>query len=146
MGQSVETDALLKHGMRTLLKSNYPGVMNLFGFEGNSKIELLDFKLAKKRVKTGDKISFSFKVRNKSLQSCRLRLEYAIFFRLSNGNHGKKVFKISERSLEKNQTIEVLKSHSFRPITTRKYYSGKHYVSVILNGEEKGKSDFVIYS
>ena len=46
---------------------------------------------------------------------------------------GKKVFKISEGEYAEN-VRNIAKKHSFKPISTRKYYEGKHSVSVVVNG------------
>ena len=44
--------------------------------------------------------------------------------------------------IEGNTTFTIQKRHSFRLITTRKFYPCVHYLSVILNGIEVGKTEF----
>jgi hypothetical protein len=54
------------------------------------------------------------------------------------------VFKISEREYEKNSITQVSKNHSFRVITTKKYYLGKQYVSIVVNGKESWKTELYL--
>jgi len=71
-------------------------------------------------------------------------LEYGLYFMKKNGKLSKKVFKISERNLEANESHQVERKQSFKAISTRVYYPGKHQVSIILNGKEFVAKDFVL--
>jgi 3-methyladenine DNA glycosylase AlkC len=141
MGCNAHTDALLKHGCRTLLKQGNPEILGLFGFD-KKDVELEKFKVQTPRVAMGEQLEFSFAVSNQGNKTKKLRIEYAIHFLKNNGMHSKKVFKISEREIAANGRFEFAKKHRFKPITTRRYYSGKHRVSVIINGIETRTMDF----
>lgn len=140
-GQQKETDALLKHASRTLLKAGDPTVLKFFGLDG-SQLQLLDLQLKASQVVVPDAVEIAFEIENLSPASMLVRIEYAIYFLKQNGTHYKKVFKISERQLESNARLLLSKRHSFRAITTRTYYPGRHAISVILNGIEKQKVEF----
>ena len=56
---SPETNAIIKHGCRTLLKQGHPEILNYFGLNSNY-IELTDFKILTPEVKVGDNLEFSF--------------------------------------------------------------------------------------
>jgi len=135
LGTNQETDALVKHGCRTLLKQGDKDVMNLFGFR-SEKLECSDFNIHTPRVKLGDNLEFSFSVKNRDHRVRLLRLEYAIYFLRKNGSLSKKVFKISEREIEPGDKLDITRKQSFHPITTRTYYPGTHKVSAIINGKE----------
>jgi 3-methyladenine DNA glycosylase AlkC len=141
-GVSKETDAIIKHAARSLLKNSNKLILDMYGLD-STKIELSDFNLITPTVKMAEDLKFTFKFINKGQTPINVRIEYAIYFKKSNGNLNKKVFKISERQVSPNETIELNKSHSFREITTRKYYAGEHKVTVILNGEEKIAKNFI---
>lgn len=140
-GRQKETDALLKHASRTLLKAGDPMVLQFFGLD-SSQLQLLDLQLKASQVKIPSPVEIAFEIENLSAATMLVRIEYAIYFLKQNGTHYKKVFKISERQLEAQTRLQLSKSHSFRPITTRTYYPGQHAISVILNGVEKGKVEF----
>lgn len=141
-GVSKETDALIKHASRTLLKKGNKEILRYYGLHDNTNLEISNFKITTPRVKTGSHLTFSFEVKNRSKKTKNVRLEYAIYFLLQNGRHYKKVFKISERQISGNDKIRIEKRHSFKPITTRRHYKGQHQVSVIINGQERKNGKF----
>lgn len=144
-GYSKETDALVKHAGRTLLKQGHPQILSLYGLDLEG-LKFSTFQIYTPVVRIGDVLEFSFTLHNTGNNSKKVRLEYGIYYKKANGSLSKKVFKISEKTLEKEQQAEVRKRHSFRPITTRKYYSGIHRVAVIINGVEQGTMEFILES
>jgi 3-methyladenine DNA glycosylase AlkC len=140
-GISRETDKIIKHGCRTLLKSGHNLILDHFALSGK-KLEVADFKIMERRIRTGGKTNFRFAVTNKDVKEQLVRMEYAVYYRKANGTLSKKVFKISERKLQPAETIRISRGHSFKLITTRKYYSGNHRIAVIINGEEKASGEF----
>lgn len=143
-GISRETDALIRHSCRTLLKKGDATILNYFGLHNDAKIQLRDFKIINPKIKVGDYLSFSFVVKNGTDKTKAIRLEYAIYFLRQNGAQSKKVFKISERNFKSSETAAINKKQSFKIITTRKYYAGKQKISVIINGHEKAAGDFLL--
>ncbi len=142
IGKTKETDALIKHGCRTLLKKGDSTAMKLFGFGKLNDIYLKDFEIINTAVKIGEYLEFSFSIENSSSQDRKIRLEYALYFLLANNTRSKKVFKISEKTYSKNSTSTVIKRHSFKIISTRKYYEGIQSLGIVLNGEELKKENF----
>jgi 3-methyladenine DNA glycosylase AlkC len=141
LGQTAETDALVKHACRTLLKNGHPEILPLFGLDA-SAIEIDEFNVNTPMVQMGDRLSLDFEFRYKKPGQHNVRIEYAIYHLKKNGELTKKVFKVSEREIEGNQWIAISREHHFKPITTRVYYAGKHEVSVILNGKEFERKAF----
>lgn len=136
MGHGKETDAIIKHGCRTLLKQGNRDILAHYGLESRN-ISVSGFKVLTPEVAMGDHLEFCFTVANLENASQTIRLEYAVYFRRSNGQLSKKVFKISERIYATGEKCAVTRKQSFRPITTRRYYPGAHQVSVLVNGAEK---------
>lgn len=130
-----QTDALVKHACRTLLKQSEPQVLELFGFDSRH-FELSGFTVVTPEVQMGDSLEFTFSIKLTSAQPQLLRLEYAIYYMKSNGKLSRKVFKISERTIDNQLPYEFSRKQSFKAITTRKYYQGLHEVSVLVNGLE----------
>lgn len=140
-GQSKETDAIIKHGSRTLLKQGHPEILKYYGLESENA-ELSDFKILTKEVKIGENLDFTFTVYNNTAAEQKIRLEYAVYYVRQNGLLAKKVFKISERIYQPYEKAVILRTQKFILITTKKFYAGSHQLSVILNGEEKGTENF----
>lgn len=141
-GHAKTTDWIIKHGCRTLLKQGHPQIFQYYGLTNNNHILLQEFTLANHNIPMGGELSFSFTIQNTDEQANELRLEYALFYKRLNANLSKKVFKISEKILQPNETISITKKQSFKPITTRKYYRGMHKIALIINGIEKEILEF----
>jgi 3-methyladenine DNA glycosylase AlkC len=140
-GLSKETDAIIKHGCRTLLKNAHPEIMKHYGLS-NKKIDLLGFKLHTPVVTIGKHLEFAFTIINKEKTAQNIRLEYAVYYLRGKGQHSRKVFKISERIYEPREQVNIIRKQSFKIITTRRYYSGAHKIALIINGQEKAVADF----
>ena len=141
-GESPQTDRILKHGCRTLLKQGNTTVLQLFGFGAVDGIALSNFRILTPSVKIGDYLQFSFELTNKAPQPILLRLEYGLYYLKSNGSLSRKVFKISEKQYDGQRTTTILRKQSFRLITTRQFYTGQHQLSIIVNGRELAKESF----
>ncbi len=139
-GQSKQTDWVIKHACRTLLKQGHNKVLELFGYKAAKHINLNHFEVSP-QVKLGEKLTFSFSLHTLSDQLGMLRLEFKLYFLKANGSLSGKVFKITEGKFEQ-KTKQIEKSFSFKPITTRKYYLGTHSLSILVNGEEKLNQEF----
>lgn len=142
-GISKETDAIVKHGARTLLKQGHPEILKIYGLDSR-KIEVEDFKIATPKVIIGESLEFSFTIKNNNNAVKTVRLEYGIYYKKSKGHLAKKIFKISERDYQPNEMIKVIRKQSFKIITTRVFYAGNHQLSIIVNGEEKCIKDFEV--
>lgn len=143
-GISNETNALIKHGSRTLLKQGNTEILKHFGLANNSKFEVTALKVITPKVKIGKDLVFSFTVQNSSNKKQLFRIEYAIYYLRQNGQLSKKVFKISERHFAPNEKTLITKKQSFKVITTRKFYTGQQNLSIILNGHERASGKFIL--
>ena len=93
-------------------------------------------------VAVGEKLSFSFTVEAKKV--ARIRLEYGIDYVKANGTRSRKIFQISEITLQENEKRNYTKKHSFTEVSTRKHYPGTHSVTLIVNGTGVGTLDFEV--
>ena len=139
-GISEETDWLIKHACRGLLKAAHPRSLALFGFSPPDKLKLSQFKLSEKNIRFGEPLTLSAKLSSAQPLSL-LRVEYGIDFVKANGSLSRKVFKLSESELQAD-SVDIKKTHKFVPISTRVHYSGKHYIALIINGIELAKRPF----
>ena len=141
IGITKERDWILKHGCRTLLKSADQEILEIFGFTKNSDIAIDDF-VVNNNIQMGDNLEFSFELHSKD-ELGKLRVEYSIEFVRQNNRFSKKVFKIAEGIYEQNSK-KFAKNYSFKAISTRKYYEGKHRVSIIVNGVILEEKEFIL--
>lgn len=138
---SIETDAIIKHGCRTLLKQGHPEILKHYGLSDEG-ILLKDFKILTPEVSIGESMAFSFSIKNENPMAQKIRLEYAIYYKKQNGQNTKKVFKISERIYPAGAEVSIVRKQKFVLITTRKFHLGDHQIAMIINGAEKESSSF----
>lgn len=143
-GQSREIDKILKHGCRTLLKQGDKDALRFFGVADNEFCKVHDLFLPSSPVRIGDYLTFSFSLFNAGAQHAALRIEYEILYAKSAGKTGRKIFKISERTLAAGEKLEFNRRQSFADMTTRKHYPGEHTLSVVINGVAKASRIFVV--
>ena len=145
IGKSKNTDRLVKHACRTLLKRAHPIALSLFGYSEPVGVEIYAFE-HDKSVKIGESLEFQFNIRNRSKEPLKLRIEYGIDYLKSNGSLSRKIFQLSEKELVAGDQIEYSRSQSFRNMTTRKHYPGWHWIVILVNGKEMitGKFELLI--
>jgi hypothetical protein len=90
---------------------------------------------------SGD-LNFSFEIRSKSNEVQNLVIDYVIHHVKANGTLTPKVFKLANKQLKAGEAVRISKKHSFRPISTRKYYPGKHVLDIQINGVKYAKAEF----
>ena len=139
-GKNKDTDWIIKHGLRTLLKKGNREALAIFGYDGADAIEISRFSLDEKSISIGDDITFSFTVSTK--KATKIRLEYGVDYVKANGKRNRKIFQISESEFKENTKKDYKKKHSFEDKSTRKHYSGIHSITLIVNGVESGVLDF----
>ena len=141
-GISENTDWILRHGARTLLKKGESEVLSLFGNHQHIQFEVNDFTISKKTLQIGDDFTFRFALRNADNHPAAFRVEYIIRYMKANGKHSRKIFKMSDKSLIKNEKVAFSKRHVFADLTTRKHYPGPHQIAIVINGKEEHSIDF----
>ncbi|MDF1548520.1 MAG: DNA alkylation repair protein [Bacteroidales bacterium] len=144
-GHSKHSDWIIKRACRGLLKAGHPDAMMLFGYKNTDEINIKNLTHKKSSLKIGDDLEFSFDLEIKSGSLSKLRIEYLIDFVKSNGKLSGKIFMITENDFSKGSHT-LRKKHSLQERTTRKHYPGIHGLSIIVNGIEKAKTEFLLES
>jgi len=128
-----------RHALRGLIKKGDIGALKLMGVKGKAKIKINKFTISKSAYKCGEYLSMKFEIQSIGAQKQKLIVDYAIDFLKSNGKYGRKVYKLKNLDLPAKKNIKIEKKHSLKPITTMKYYPGKHFLVLQVNGLELTK-------
>lgn len=127
------TRTLVRHALRTLIKRGDPRALALLGF-APATVQIDGPLLAETRVPWGAEVSFTAVIRNTGTDSARLAVDYVVHHRRANGTLSTKVFKLATADLAPGEELAIDRRHSFRPITTRRYYPGEHAIALQVNG------------
>lgn len=138
-GKNKDTDWIVTHGCRTLLKKGNREVLSLLGYGDMTSLTVKDFSLQRNSIAIGEDATFSFLLSAKT--ETKARLEYAIDYVKTNGKRSRKIFQLSKRSLQENEERFYTKKHSFRDTNSRKHHSGQHLITLIVNGIEKATAE-----
>jgi 3-methyladenine DNA glycosylase AlkC len=127
------TPALERHGLRTLVKRGHPGALGLLGFTP-AAVDVDGPFVAEPRVPWGGEVRFTATVHNPGPEPVRLAIDYVVHHQRANGALTAKVFKLVTRELAPAETLAIDRAHSFRALTTRRYYPGAHALALQVNG------------
>jgi 3-methyladenine DNA glycosylase AlkC len=141
-GASPQRQFIIRQALRTLVKDGRPDVFPLLGYTAMPKLELLGLSLTENRIRLGDAIQFSVEIESRSKQQQSFILDYKVHHVKANGATSAKVFKWKNITLQPRQNVQLQKSHSFKLITTRKYYAGIHSIELQINGKSMAKAAF----
>lgn len=139
------TDWIIRHASRSLLKSGDKEILQLHGYKKNHHVKVSTFKLDSKKIIEGENLNLKIKLINQSSKTQKIIIDYVIYFLRSNNSHSKKVFRIKDMQIKKEEILVISKSVSFRKVTTRKHYEGNHFISIQVNGVESSKIKFELY-
>jgi 3-methyladenine DNA glycosylase AlkC len=138
------TQWLIRHAARTLVKQGNKDALAILGFGSKIEIAVSKIQLDQPAMKMGEDILFSFEIKSNSKQAQNLVIDYVIQHVKANGKRKPKVFKLAKKRLAAGEAVRFSKRHSFRPISTRRYYAGKHALEVQVNGSRYGKAEFEV--
>lgn len=141
-GQNKETDWIVKHGCRTLLKKANNEILQLFGLENEVDCTITEFQIHSDTIKIGEDLEFSFELIINTNKALKLRIEYAVYYMKANGKWSRKLFKITENTYNNHVTYKFKRKQSFRNLTTRRHYAGNHKIAIIINGNEIAEKEF----
>ncbi len=132
---------LIHHACRTLIKQGHMDALRAFGVNP-PKIEEPAIDIGTPKVNLGGAMAFTVELKSDSQTSQKIVIDYIIHFQKANGTLSPKVFKWKQLNLQPSEEIILERRHVIRPITTRKYYSGEHALSLRINGTEFGRKVF----
>lgn len=140
-GLSKETDRMIKHACRTMLKDGHKRALMLFGFGAPDQLFVSNLSADKQTLKIGENFFFSFVLSNNSGKPQTVRLEYRVHYMKANGKTSPKIFQISEGKFPSGEH-SVSKKQAFTDYTTRTHFPGEHRLEIIVNGKAKAEMKF----
>lgn len=138
----VNTPKLVRHALRTLIKKGNPDALALLGFAPPDGVTVAGLTVTPSHVHAGGDMRLRFEISASSSQA--VAIDYVIHHVRANGGRTPKVFKLTTRTLEPGAGVVIEKSHSFRPITTRRYYPGEHMLEIQVNGSTLASTIFQV--
>jgi 3-methyladenine DNA glycosylase AlkC len=139
-----EVRKTVHHALRTLRKKGDKATCDLLSIAHDAQVKLTAFSLEKDSVMIGETIGFNVTLVSEEKKSIRLVVHYAVHHQRKNGTTAPKIFKLAQVHLKSGEKIILLGKHSFKKITTRRYYPGEHKIEIIAAGVSYGEKGFVL--
>jgi 3-methyladenine DNA glycosylase AlkC len=141
---TLEVTEITHHALRTLIKQGHPDALNLLGYTHGAEVVVRNLRVEPATIPMGGELHFSFDIESTGETSQELVIDYVVCFMKSNGKQNPKVFKLAKRTISPGEVVSIRKTQSLRPITTRKYYPGKHSIAPKINGQVYDAVSFVV--
>ena len=140
-GAPAERRALLRHASRSLVKAGDVAVLAAWGlgapFKGRAVLAALPARLV-----VGDSLPLQMTLRSTARQPQTLVVDYAVHHAGAHGPRAPKVFKGWTLQLAAGEERVLSRSHSLKPVTTRRYHAGSHVLDVRINGQVVAEGRF----
>jgi 3-methyladenine DNA glycosylase AlkC len=128
------TQWIIRHAARTLVKKGNRQALALFGAGRKPQINLRKFALNTSRLQLGDNLEFELELVSCAKKEQQLIIDYRIHYVKASGHTSPKVFKLKTATLKPGQPLTLRKKHPVKNFTTRKHYSGRHLIELLING------------
>jgi 3-methyladenine DNA glycosylase AlkC len=140
-GASRERQALLRHASRTLIKRGDARVLQAWGL-GRPLRGTAALALSAHSVVVGESVALTLTLQSTAASAQTLAIDYALHHVKADGRTRPKVFKGWQVELPPYGRLELVKRHSMRAVTTRRYHAGLHRVEVQVNGKPVASAAF----
>ena len=139
-----ETQWIVRHAARSLIKQGHPEAMAIFGFSADPKVNVSKLTIAPKKQKRGGVIEFSFTVRSLADKAQKLVIDFAMNYVKANGKHAPKIFKLRNIDLTPNQEMRISRKVTLENTSGRTIYPGRHEIELKINGKSYSRNWFVV--
>lgn len=145
-GNNNETNWIIRHGLRTLIKKANKDALELFEYSDKQDEFLKEAMISTERnvVNIGEECLISYNVVIKSEESVHIRIEYGIDYVKAGNKTSRKIFLFTDKTVSGEIILKGSKVQSFREMTTRKHYSGLHKISLLINGKNIVETSIIL--
>jgi 3-methyladenine DNA glycosylase AlkC len=133
--------AALRHASRSLIKAGDTRVLAAWDL-GQRFCGRAELTVTPAAASIGGEVTLQISLHSTARTAQTLVVDYAVQHAGARGERSPKVFKGWNLALAPGEARALVKRHSLRPITTRRYHPGWHAVSVQVNGAVVAEGGF----
>ena len=141
-GAPPEREALVKHGLRYLIKRGDAGALDALGVGHAVALDVRGLLITPQRVRIGAKVRVEAELHNPKRQPQRVLADLKVHYVKANGDTAPKVFKLQTLDIAPGEAVAVGKTLSLQQMTTRTHHPGRHRVELVLNGRAQPMGHF----
>jgi len=148
IGTHRDTDWIVRHACRTLIRKADPAALALFGYaeedQGEPVAVSASIEAKPAALKLGDSCELLYELRIREGEPARIRVEYGIYFVKAKGSTSRKLFLLSDKTVPGGSHVSGQRTHRFADLTTRKHYPGEHRMVLLVNGVEVAETSLLL--
>lgn len=136
---------IVGHALRSLVKAGHTGALEIIGAGAEPRISIGRVELAPTETALGGTLRFSFEIASTTTETQDLMVDYAVHYVKANGSTRPKVFKLRRFALEPAASLTLGGTISFKDLTTRRHYPGRHRIELLVNGVRQPLAAFDVH-
>jgi len=141
-GASADTERLLRHALRTLVKRGDAEALEVLGFTSGAEVEVDFFTCRPAQVAMGGEVELSARLRSKSRKTQHLVIDCIVHYVKKDGAARPKVFKWSTVELGPGESLELRRRLVLQDLSTRIHHPGIHRVELQVAGTVVAEAAF----
>jgi 3-methyladenine DNA glycosylase AlkC len=142
-GASAERRWIIRHALRGLVKQGNPDALRLLGAD-RPRVRLRTIQVDPLTLRVGETLTLMVELESADAEPQQLVVDYVAHFAGAGNRPRAKVFKLRTLTLAAGATVRLTRRHSFKPVTVRRYYPGRHRLDLHVNGVTLGGVDFML--
>ncbi len=135
---------IVRHALRSAIKRGEPEALAVLGYDRAAKVTVRNSSILPAQARIGESVTIAFELVNEEKQVQKLLVDFRIHFVKANGTTAPKVFKLKEIELAPGATVRLQKRVSLAEMSTRKHYTGRHIVDMLINGHPHPLGTFAL--
>ncbi|MFD0619771.1 hypothetical protein ACFQZR_20080 [Paenibacillus sp. GCM10027629] len=137
-GKHPDTDWIIRHACRTLIRKADPEIMQIFGYaeDASSLTTSASIAVEPTSLTIGERCELQYALRVREGEEVRVRIEYGIYFVKAKGQTSRKLFLLTDKTVPGGTVLNGRRSHNWADLTTRRHYRGEHRIVLVVNGVE----------
>ncbi|GGA47770.1 hypothetical protein [Paenibacillus physcomitrellae] len=148
LGNAPETNWIVRHGCRNLIRKADPEVLALFGYadpgEGEPLAVSANLSASPDQIAIGGQSELAYELRLREGAAVHIRLEYGVDFVKAGGKVSRKLFLLSDKTVLGGTRLAGTRTHRWADLTTRRHYPGQHRIVLLVNGREIAETQVVL--
>ena len=141
-GAPAPREALVRHGLRFLIKRGDAGALDALGVGHAVALDVRAARVLPASARIGDKVRIEAELHNPTSLPQRVLADLKVHYVKAHGGAAPKVFKLQTLDIPPGATVAVGKTLSLQQMTTRTHYPGAHQVELVLNGRPQPLGQF----
>lgn len=135
-----EIGALLRHGLRTLVKRGDPAAMRVLGFTTDAQVEVAEFACEPAEIAIGERVELRATLRSCAREAQYVVVDCVVHFVKSDGAASPKVFKWAALDLAPGEEKQLVRRQWFRDMSTRTHHLGEQTIVLQVAGREAART------